>query len=182
MNGYLILIAIVVAAIPIAVFVLRESRYRNPAARWPRLAESLSFEYQDAPPRLRGRWKDREVLLTSQGEVSLMCAATRPSGSYRVEAGPKEALEKEAGMVVPDRVALNDTRLAQALLARAFPSEFAPALDLVILNKLAAFPGARILAVPGRVELRLPFSPTEPAHVRQAADIAVSLADAVESA
>jgi hypothetical protein len=50
-----------------------------------------------------------------------------------------------------------------------------------VLRKLQRFPGAWALAVPGRVEVRLASPPVEAAQVRDAADAAVSLADALEA-
>lgn len=167
-------------ALPIGIYLVRESRYKNPAARWPALAASLGFSYAEEPPRLSGRWKEREILLTAVEGGAVLSCALRPGGAFRVEAGPKELLEKEAGMVVPDRVRIPDSALDAKLLVRAQPEEAGAALDLNVLRRLLDFPGARVLANPGRADLRLSEPPSEAAQVRQAADIVVALADSLD--
>ncbi|MFA6093580.1 MAG: hypothetical protein WC986_11580 [Elusimicrobiota bacterium] len=181
MNIFFIIIGIIALSIPVIIVLLREKRYYTPSSRWPSIAGNIGFAYQENPPRLQGRWKDREILISDEGTLIRVSAATKTSGSYRVEAGPKALLEKEAGMVVPDRVELQDARLSQALLARAYPAQAGQALDLTLLRKLAAFPEARLIGTPGKAELILNSSLSEANQLRQAADIVVCLADALDA-
>jgi hypothetical protein len=166
--------------LPIGLYLWHDRAHSNPASRWPSLAKMLGFAYSDDPPRIAGVWKERKIdLIAAEGGV-VMAAAMRAGGAFRVEIGPREDVEKAAGMIVPDKVDIPDTRLSEKFMARATPAAAGEAVDLNVLRKLLLFPGAWVLVVPGRAEMRLPFPPNEASQVRDAADILVSLADALE--
>ena len=166
--------------LPIGLFLWHERAHSNPASRWPSLAKMLEFSYTDNPPRISGVWKERQVDLLAAEGGAVMVAAMRVAGAFRVEIGPKEEVEKAAGMIVPDKVDIPDTRLREKFMARATPAAAGEAVDINVLRKLLQFPGSWVLVVPGRAELRLPSPPNEASQVRDAADILVSLADALE--
>jgi hypothetical protein len=180
MNPIHIALIFLGLALPIALFLWHERSQTNPASRWPSLAKVLQFAYSDNPPTLKGQWKERQVILQMAEGGALMRAAIRTAGAFRVEIGPKEAMEKASGMIVPDRIAIPDSALDEKLLLRATPGSAGESVDLTLLRKIAQFHGAWVIIVPGRAEMRFAFPPTEASQIREAADVLVSLADVLE--
>jgi len=181
MNPLQIVLIVLAIALPFALFLWHERSQTNPASRWPMLAKMLEFSYSDNPPSLKGQWKERQVHLQAADFGALMTSPMKAGGSFRVEIGPRKAAEEASGMVVPDRIAIPDSALDEEFLIRATPAAAGEGVDLGLLRKVSRFPGAWILAVPGQVEMRLASAPMQAAQVRDAADILVSLADALES-
>ncbi|MBI5242888.1 MAG: hypothetical protein HY922_04280 [Elusimicrobia bacterium] len=180
MDPLHIVLIILGLSLPIIIFVWHERAQTNPASRWPVLAKMLDFAYSDNPPRLVGRWKERQVTLQAGESGAVMYSILKEGGSFRVEIGPKEAMEKASGMIVPDKVEIPNSDLDAKFLVRATPAAAGEAVDLNVLMELTRFPGGWALVVPGRAELRLPFAPNQASQVRDAADIIVSLADSLE--
>jgi len=180
MNPLQIALLLLALALPVALFLWHDRSQTNPASRWPVLAKWLEFAYSDNPPALKGQWKERQVVLQMAGGTARLSVAMKTAGSFRVEIGPKEAVEKASGMIVPDRIAIHDSALDEKLLVRATPGSAGESIDLTLLRKIAQFHGAWVLVVPGGAEMRFETPPTEATQVREAADILVSLADALE--
>ncbi|HAH07765.1 MAG TPA: hypothetical protein DCM05_14790 [Elusimicrobia bacterium] len=180
MEPLQLLLILVGLALPIGIYLWHDRSHNNPGSRWPSLAKMLEFAYTDDPPRLSGVLKERQVDLFAADGGAVMTLTMRVAGAFRVEIGPREEVEKASGMIVPDKVEIRDSALGEKFMARATPAAAGEAVDLNVLRKLLQFPGAWVLVVPGRAELRLPSPPNEAAQVREAADILVSLAEALE--
>lgn len=179
-----ILVILVCIAIPLGVYFWRESRYRNPATRWPRLAESMGLQFQPNPPRIVGSWKDRKMTLTAvqEGEsvAAVLSTPLNPKRQLRVEVGPREQIEKASGMVVPDRVAFNDPEFEARFLVRATPPELGEAaFDHSMRRKLLGLPDLWLLAQGKQLEVRVAV-PTEASEIREVMDVASSVADAID--
>jgi len=175
-----LLIILVGISIPMAIYFWRESRQKNPAARWPRLAETMRLQYRPNPPRIGGVWKDRKMVLTAVENAGVLVTPLNAKSPVRLEIGPKDAVEKAAGLIVPDRVVLNDLPFERRFLARATPAELGEAVvDSAMRQKLLHMPDIFILAEGAQVQVRtsLPFEPSE---LRECLDIAGSVAEAVE--
>ncbi|MFH1723596.1 MAG: hypothetical protein ABII00_03125 [Elusimicrobiota bacterium] len=175
-----ILLILVGVAVPVALYFWRESRFRNPASRWPALASAVGMQYAPDPPRMGGEWKGRRVTVSSVEGGALLASPLQCRSAIRVEIGPRAEMERAAGMVVHDRLTLGDPAFEERYLARATPPEAGEgALDPATRQKLLRMPDVRILAVSNQIQVRMP-SPTEADALRGILDVAASVADAVE--
>ncbi|HVE13307.1 MAG TPA: hypothetical protein VNI01_07935 [Elusimicrobiota bacterium] len=171
-------------AVPIAVYFWRESRYQNPAVRWKQLAPVLELSYEADPPRVSGSWKGRELVVAAQEDgTAVLSLPLRAGRAVRVEIGPRADVEKDAGIIVPDRVrfpGLADAAFENRFMVRATPVELGEtATDAAFRQRLMAMPDVRILAGGDRLDMVFPL-PTEARTLRDWMDIAASLADAVD--
>lgn len=175
-----IVIILIGISIPIAVYLWRESRYRNPAARWPQLAGLLEFQYSNNPPALTGEWKGRVMTLTAMQEEAVLATPLACKTPVRVEIGPKAEVEKAAGMVVPDRVSFHDASFERRYLVRSTPLQLGEmGVDPSMRQRLLSLPDLRVLAVANNLQIRCPL-PTEASDVRAYCDVASALADAID--
>ena len=179
-----ILVILVCIAVPLGVYFWRESRYRNPASRWPRLAELMGLQYQPNPPRIMGSRKDRGMTLTAvqEGEnlAAILTTPLTPKHHLRVEVGPREQIEKASGLVVPDRVTFDDSEFESRFLVRATPPELGvAAFDHSMRRKLLGMPDLWALAQGKQLEIRV-IVPTEASEIREYMDVASSIADAID--
>ena len=166
--------------VPVGFWLWRESRLKNPATRWPELAPYLEMKYLGDPPRIEGAWKGRTFRLTAEGEEALVITGANARKGIRVEIGPKEMVEKAAGMVVHDRVVLNDFNFEKRYLLRGTPPELGEqACDPSMRQRLMSLPDVHILALPDRVVVRVPF-PTEASQIRNYLDLAGAVADSID--
>lgn len=174
------LIILIIVLIPLGVYLWRESRYRNPAARWPQLARDLGFGFTPSPPRLAGQWKGRRILATAGQGESLVTTPLRCRTNIRVEVGPRAEVEQAAGMVVHDRVELGDSGFESRYLVRATPQELGgAAVDPAMRQRLMQMPDLRVLADPQELRVRAPLA-VEAGELREFMDVAVAMADAID--
>lgn len=168
-------------SIPVALYLWRDKQYHNPASRWPQLAKMLEFQYAADPPSLEGEWKGRRLQIQAHGESAYLLAELENKGPVRVEIGPKAEVEKAAGIVVPDRVTFAQRQPAfdDNFTARATPLELGYDIDYALRQKIAGIGDVYLLAQGGRLQMRVPVF-TEAAPVREAMDVCVSLADAID--
>lgn len=176
-----IVIIILGVAIPFAFWQWREAKAKNPSSAWPPLAPALEFKFEDKPPRLSGNWKGHNMLLTyneNSGEAILQVGVRGQQG-MRIELGPKAMLEKEAGMIVHDRVDLGDRQFEERYLLRSTPKEIGEsAFDPNVRQKVANLPDLRILAQGETLVVRTE-PVTDPDHLREMLDVAASVADSI---
>ncbi len=175
-------ILIIAAAIilPLGVYFWRESRHRNPASRWPQLADQVELSYAADPPRISGAWKGRQMTLSAGPGAALLSVPLKAKAALRVEIGPRAEVEKAAGMVVPDRIQLNDSNFEQRYMLRSTPPEIGEAaVDPSMRQRILQLPDLRVLAQATRLEMRMPV-PTESSELRTYFDIAASLADSID--
>ena len=166
--------------LPVAWWAWRESRLKNPAVRWPELAPQLELKYLPEPPRLEGMYKGKSFRILAEGTGATVMTGLRGRAGLRVEIGPKEKVERESGMIVPDRVVVNDPAFDKRYLARCTPLDLADmAADHSLRQRLLSLPiEIHIMALPDRVIVSVPF-PTEASEIRNYLDIAVSVAESL---
>jgi hypothetical protein len=176
-----LLIILIGVSIPILFYLWRESQHTNPATRWPDLAEMLEFSYEANPPRLQGDWKGRQMTLTSAEQEAVLTTPLSCRQGTRIELGPKADVEREAGMVVHDRIDLHDPLFEKRYLLRSTPPEVGEAaVDPSMRQRLLGLtPNLSILAGANRLDVRLPIA-TESDELRTYFDIAASLADSID--
>jgi hypothetical protein len=97
-----------------------------------------------------------------------------------LEIGPRDEVEKAAGIVVPDRVSFADPKFECNYLVRATPSEIGQEIDVALRQKLLALDRVSILATTKGIQISLP-TPTEPSQLRDVMDVAVSVADLLDN-
>lgn len=166
--------------VPVAWWLFREARLKNPAARWPELATALGMRFEPEPPRIEGTYKGRNFRVQPDPSGAVAVTGLRGRPGLRFELGPKAAVEKAAGMVVPDRVAAGDSAFNARYMVRCTPVELGGiAADPALCQRLMKLPDLHVIAVSDRVVVRSPF-PTEAAEVRSYLDVASSVADALE--
>lgn len=165
--------------LPVAWWAYRESRLKNPAVRWKELAPQLELAFLPEPPRLEGKYKGKSFRILAEGTGATVMTGLRGRPGLRVEIGPRERVEKESGMIVPDRVVVNDPAFDKRYLARCTPLDLADmAADHSLRQRLLTLPDIHILAISDRVVVTVPF-PTDAAEIRNYLDIAVSVADSL---
>jgi len=175
-----ILLMVLVVGIPVGIYLWRESQGKDPSVIWPGCAADLKLDYVEAPPRVGGEWKGRKVLATAIDGGALITAGLQCSSSIRVEIGLKAEIEREAGVVVPDRVSFGDNAFESRYMVRSTPPELGEtAVDPAMRQKLLQMPNIRMLALRDRLELRTPPI-LDSAGFRSFLDIAISLAAAVD--
>lgn len=177
-----LLIILIGISIPIAVYFWRESRHNNPAARWPQLAEMVEFQYAPAPPRMGGNWKGRQVTVTAvgEGQEAVVSTPLQCRSQIRFEIGPRQEVERAAGMVVPDRVSFNDRHFEDRYCVRSTPGQLGElAVDPAMRQRLLQLPDLRVLGLSNKLDVRVP-NPTEASDLRAFCDVAAALADAID--
>jgi hypothetical protein len=178
-----ILINVIVIALIAGAYFVWQTLQREPSKRWPKLAERLGLKYEGPPPRMTGPWKNRSVTIQPDGEkASVVFPVRRPEG-LRLEIGPREEVEKAAGIVVPDRIELTDpSALAfnQRFMVRCKPADPArAALDGVLRQQLLGMGDFRVLAENGRLKVWAGLE-ADSAELRAILDLASSLLDGIE--
>lgn len=166
--------------LPVGFWAWRESRLKNPAARWPELAPQLDMQFLPNPSRLEGQYKGRafRVLAEADGSTTVLTGLRGRTG-LRVEIGPRAEVEKASGMIVPDRIETGDSAFEKRWLVRGQPRELGEAAaDPSLRQRLMSLPDIHVLALPDRVTLRVPY-PSDASEIRNYLDIAVSVADSV---
>ncbi len=175
------LVALALVALPLAWWFWRESRERDPAVLWPRLAPGLGLAYSGPPPALNGDWNGRPASLLIEGGRVVASARHAPAHRVRLEVGDRSSVEREAGMVVPDRVEFpEDREFSAAFLVRAAPEDFGRLVfDPAVRARLLTLQGVHLLASGGRVDVSLAEVRRED-QLRDLLDLAVAVADAAE--
>ena len=161
--------------------VWKAAAYNNPAKRWPKLAPELELKFETPPPKLAGRWKNREASLVAQESTAVAVVPLKAAAGLRLEIGPKAEVEKAAGMVVPDRLTFDEDRaFSEVFAVRSTPKEAGQrAIDPMARQKALAIKGFRLLAT--STELRVTAElPREADAVRDLLDLAVSLAEVLD--
>lgn len=175
-----VLVIALAIALPLGIYFWRESRHRNPASRWPQLAAHVEFTYAADPPRLSGSWKGRRMTLTAGPGAALLSTPINAKAALRIELGPKAEVEKAAGIIVADRIQLNDSAFEKRYLLRSTPPEVGKAaVDPSMRQRILQLPDFRVLAQATRLEMRMPV-PTESSELRAYFDIAAALADSID--
>ncbi|MDE2292860.1 MAG: hypothetical protein KGL53_12325 [Elusimicrobia bacterium] len=166
--------------LPLAWWAWNDSRRKNPAVRWPQLAAQLELQFLPDPPRLEGAWKGRAFRVLAEGERASVVTGLRGKSRLRVEIGPKDAVEKAAGMVVPDRIQVGDLAFERRYVVRATPPELGEiAADPSMRQRLMRLPDVHVIALQDRVVVRVPY-PSEAGQARDYLDIAAAVADSLE--
>lgn len=175
-----ILLILVGIAVPIAFYVYRENRHNNPASRWPELADMIEFQFSPNPPTLTGQWKNRQIVFTAYENEVILASPLACKTNIRVEIGLKEEVEQAAGMVVPDRVDLNDSAFESRYLVRSTPLDLGEAaVDPSMRQRLMQLPDLHILALHNKIEIRIPQL-SEASQARSYSDVAAAIADSVD--
>ena len=180
-----LLFILVGLSIPIAIYLWRDIRYRNPAIRWRQLAPLLGFDFENNPPRIGGKWKGRQMVVCAQPNepTAVLTVPLNCPHSVRLEIGPRADVERDAGIVVPDRVVFHGTEnlaFEKRFLVRSTPLELGQtATDMALRQRLLGMKDVRILAVSNRLDMVFPI-PTEVSELRDWLDVAESLADAID--
>jgi len=175
-----IILILLGVSIPLGFYFWKQSRRGNPAVVWPDLARRVEFQYQPDPPRLNGDWKGRKFVVTADQGDAVLSTALQCRSQIRVEIGLKSEIESEAGMIVHDRVELNDPGFEERYMVRATPRELGEAAaDPATRQRLLRIPDMRILAVSNQLQIRTP-APTEPGDLRELLDVASSVADSLD--
>ena len=111
---------------------------------------------------------------------ALLSTPLNCKSAIRVEVGLKAEIEQEAGMIVPDRVTLNDTAFETRYMVRSTPLQVGEiAVDPSMRQRLLPMPDIRVLATQAKLDMRLPIV-SETGELRGFLDIAASLADSVD--
>lgn len=166
--------------LPVGWWIFKESRLKNPSARWPDLATDLGLKFLLDPPRMEGLYKGRNFRIAADPAGAAVVTGLRGRPGLRFEIGPKAKVEQAAGMVVHDRVNLNDSAFEKRYLVRSTPPELGElAADPSLRQRLLKLPDVHVMAVSDRVVVKTPF-PTEASEVRTYLDIASSVADSLE--
>ncbi|PCI35776.1 MAG: hypothetical protein COB53_10690 [Elusimicrobia bacterium] len=176
-----ILIIVLGVAVPFAFWKWREANALNPSEAWPELAPFLEFKFADNPARLDGQWKGHNMRFTfdeNAGEAVLQ-VGVRGQAGMRLELGTKAAIETEAGMIVHDRVELNDPNFEQRYVLRSTPKEIGEAaFDPNVRQQVADLPDLRILAQGETLNIRIePIVDAD--QIRALFDVAASVADSI---
>ncbi len=183
MDGGELLINLVWVGAAIGVYFVWESLKSNPAKRWPKMAKTLGLAFEDSPPRLSGAWGARTVRVQAHGNRAVASFSVRPGALTRLEIGPREKVEKAAGMVVPDRVAFDgtaDRAFSERFVVRAQPqSAGVKALDNTVRQRLTEAGDIHILAQGPSLQILLPAA-CEARELRAALEIGGALLDALE--
>ncbi|MBI5884258.1 MAG: hypothetical protein HZB91_14275 [Elusimicrobia bacterium] len=179
----IILINVLVIALLAGAYMAWQSLQQEPSKRWPKLAERLGLKYEGPPPRMTGPWKSRQVAVQADGERAVVSFAVRRPEGFRLEIGPREAVEKAAGLVVPDRVEFtdpSDLAFNQRFLVRCKPQDIGRAvLDGVLRHNLLGLGDFHILAEGGRFTVRARLD-SDSDELRGVFDLASSILDGVE--
>lgn len=166
--------------VPVSWWIFKESRLKNPAARWPEVADALGLKFILDPPRMEGLYKGRNFRIAVDPAGASVVTGLRGRPGLRFEIGPKALVEQAAGMVVHDRVSLNDSAFEKRYLVRSTPPELGEvAADPSLRQRLLKLPDVHVMAVSDRVVVKTPF-PSEASEVRTYLDIASSVADSLE--
>ncbi|MBI4678779.1 MAG: hypothetical protein HY748_14465 [Elusimicrobia bacterium] len=178
-----ILINAVVIALLVGAYFAWQALQQEPSRRWPKLAERLSLKYEGPPPRMTGPWKNRQVTVQPESEKAVVSFPVRRPENFRLEIGPRETVEKAAGIVVPDRLEFTEpAALAfnERFLVRCKPVETGRVVfDHVMRARLLALGEFHVLAEAGRFTIRLPLD-TDASALRQIFDLVSSILDGVE--
>ena len=175
-----ILLILIGVSVPIAFYVWRESRHNNPSSRWPELAKLMEFQFAATPPTLSGQWKNRHMVFTAFAQDVILTTPLQCRTNIRIEIGPRQEVEQAAGMVVPDRVDLNDSAFEKRYMVRSTPLELGEsAIEPAMRQRLQQLPDLRILALHDKIDIKVPGL-SEASQVREYCDIASALADSVD--
>ena len=178
------ILILVGVSLPIGVYLWRESRRCNPAVRWSELAESIGFTFSAPPPRLTGKWKGRMMTLTAnENGTILSCPLQRKD--VRLEVGEKSRVERESGMIVPDRIDFSGpgaSDFSARFMLRSTPPEVGrQALDPALRKRLLEIAQIHVLAEAGTLRIEQ-TPPTEEAALRDSLDLAEAFADLIDGA
>jgi len=184
MDAAQFLFILIGISVPIGAYFWRESRYRNPAFRWRQIAPALEMRFAPNPPRLSGHWKGREALVCAQEDgTAIVSMPFSCPGALRLEIGPRAEVERDAGIIVPDRVRFQGPEGAEferRYMVRANPLEMGEtALDISLRQRILAMNELRLVAASDRIDMAIPL-PCEVRELRDALDILSSLADALD--
>ena len=166
--------------LPVGWWIIKDSRLKNPAARWPDVATDLGLKFLLDPPRMEGLYKGRNFRIAPDPAGAAIVTGLRGRQGLRFEIGPRAQVEQAAGMVVHDRVSLNDSAFENRYLVRSTPLDLGElAADPSLRQRLLKLPDVHVIAVSDRVVVKTPF-PTDASDVRNYLDIASSVADSLE--
>ncbi|MBI5199968.1 MAG: hypothetical protein HY925_00140 [Elusimicrobia bacterium] len=183
MDPLRLIVAFALAVLPVVWWLWKDARDRDPSVLWPLLAPGLKFSFSGPPPELKGDWNGRPAALTMEGGRTVASVRHSPGKRVRLELGARADVERDAGMVVPDRVEFPEDRaFSETFLVRATPEDFGRlVVDASFRARLAALPGVRILASGGRVDVSVPDPRTED-QFRALLDVAAAIAEAADHA
>lgn len=178
---WVVALALIVA--PIAWYLWREARDKNPSVLWKEVGPGLGLAFTPEPPMLRGAWNGREVTLVVEGGRPVASARYTSAARVRLEVGDRARVEQASGLVVPDRVEFpEDGRFSERFLVRATPDTFGRlAVDPTLRARLLRLNEVHLLASSGRVDVKVPEARKEE-EFRELFDLAVAVAEAAENA
>ena len=177
----ILLLALVGASIPFALYFWVEHKTSTPSLQWPALAKILSLQYFDAPPRMSGNWNGRRVAVEAGSGGVTLTAWLSAATSLRVECGPAALVTQRAGIVVQDPVEPLDPAFRGKLLARCSDKAAgASVFDAGIQQRLGALPHVDFIGEDTRVVWTAPDL-KDPDSAEALLGAVCSIADGLES-
>ncbi|MCX5795124.1 MAG: hypothetical protein NTY77_06495 [Elusimicrobia bacterium] len=175
-----ILLALVLVALPMGLFYLREYKTSTPRLQWPVLAPILKLEYLPDPPRMQGTRNGRKVTVDIyKTGVRVATVLARPS-RLRIEIGPKDVVTARSGMLVPDPVVTGDHAFEERFLARCSDKDAGLQLfDPVLRQRLLAQSDVDILGQGAMVQWVVP-AVKQPDPAEDLLDILIVIAEEME--
>jgi hypothetical protein len=148
----IVLLAVLGAMVPLAIYLLREHKMSTPSLQWPVLAKILGLQYEASPPRMSGKWNGRQIAVEPvDGGVTVTAWLSAATG-LRVECGPASLVTKRAGIVLQDPVEPLDRAFRDKLLARCSVKAAGPTVfDAALQKRLAALPHVDFIGEDTRV-------------------------------
>ena len=153
----ILLIAVLGASVPFALYFWVEHKTSTPSLQWPALAKILSLQFFTSPPRMSGNWNGRRVAVESGPGGVTLTAWLSAETSLRVECGPADVVTKRAGLLVQDPVEPLDPAFRAKLLARCSDKAAGGSVfDAGIQQRLAALPHVDFIGEDTRVVWNAP--------------------------
>lgn len=176
-------IALLLIVAPLAWYLWREARDKNPSVLWKEVGPGLGLAFTPEPPMLKGSWNGREVTLVVEDGRPVASARYTSGNRVRLEVGDRAGVERSSGLVVPDRVEFpEDGSFSERFLVRATPDTFGRfAVDPTLRARLLRLQDVHLLASAGRVDVKVPEL-RQAESFRELFDVAVAVAEAAENA
>ena len=149
---------VLITLLPIASYFALEGRKNMPSMHWPKMAPSLSLNYENDPSRMTGKWGGRRAQIVKLQDVVTLTVWLEKATYLRAECGPRALVTKRAGKGVPDPVAPLDPSFGGKLLARCSERAAGPTVfNALIQKRLSGLPRVDFVASDDHVIWTLPF-------------------------